>query len=82
MAKRQVLKLEIDPRLCKGTEGCSICMDRCEEKVLAPAPALSARGVHPAAVMALAQCTGCELCVIHCPDLAINLVMREAVPNG
>lgn len=79
MAKRQVLKLEIDPRLCKGTEGCSICRDRCEEGVLGVSPDLSPRGVHPAVVLALAKCTGCELCVIHCPDMAINLVMSEAV---
>jgi 2-oxoglutarate ferredoxin oxidoreductase subunit delta len=78
MAKRQVAKLEIDPRLCKGTEGCRICLDQCGEGVLGIAPQLSPRGVHPAAVVALARCTGCELCVIHCPDLAINLVISEA----
>lgn len=79
MAKRQVARLEIDPRLCKGTEGCRICLDQCGEGVLGIAPGLSPRGVHPAAVVELAKCTGCELCVIHCPDLAINLVMSEAV---
>ena len=79
MAKRQVLQLDIAPRLCKGTEGCGICLDQCAEGVLGIAEGLSPRGVHLAAVVELGKCTGCELCVIHCPDMAINLVMSEAV---
>lgn len=73
MAKNngKVAGIHIDPRLCKGTEGCSICIDLCPEKVLGVADKLSARGVHPAAVLHLEQCTGCDLCMLHCPDLAL-----------
>ena len=63
----------IDGGLCKGTEGCGLCLDVCREEVLGVAQSLSARGVHPAEVVNPARCTGCELCVIHCPDLAIGL---------
>lgn len=79
MAKRRrVAHLDIDARLCKGTEGCGICIDLCREGVLGAAAAFSPRGVHPAAVVRLEQCTGCELCVIYCPDMAVNLVQLEA----
>ena len=63
----------IDGDLCKGTEGCGLCMDVCREEVLGAAESLSARGVHPAEVVNPERCTGCELCVLHCPDLAIGL---------
>jgi len=38
----------IEAGLCKGTEGCALCLDACRE-------------------------AGCELCVLHCPELAMWL---------
>ena len=63
----------IDERLCKGTEGCDICVYVCPEDVLGSSGVLSRRGVHPAAVLYLDRCTGCELCMLHCPDLAVTV---------
>lgn len=63
----------IDGDLCKGTEGCGLCVDVCREGVLGAAESLSARGVHPAEIVDADRCTGCELCVLHCPDLAVGL---------
>ena len=83
MAKRRLVeRLEIDARLCKGTEGCGICLSQCREGVLGIAPNLSPRGVHLASVVEIQKCTGCELCVLFCPDLAINLVQCEVVRDG
>ncbi len=83
MAKRrEVARLQIDARLCKGTEGCGICIEMCQEQVLGVAASFSSRGVHPAAVVRLEECTGCELCVIHCPDMAVDLALREAGGDG
>lgn len=65
--------VRIDERLCKGSEGCGLCLAVCPEQVLAVAPAMNARGAHPARVAASQRCTGCGLCVLHCPDLAIWL---------
>ena len=67
----------IDSRLCKGTEGCAICIHLCPEKVLGPAKELSPRGVHLAEVVDLDQCTGCGLCMLHCPDLALVVQARQ-----
>jgi len=63
----------IDGDLCKGTEGCGLCLDVCRFDVLGVAESLSARGVHPAEVINPERCTGCELCVLHCPELAVGI---------
>ncbi|MFA6107273.1 MAG: 4Fe-4S dicluster domain-containing protein [Candidatus Latescibacterota bacterium] len=70
-------RVHIDPRLCKGTEGCGICVELCRAKVLGPAPALSPRGVHQAVVLIPEACTGCDLCMLYCPDLAVAVEHLE-----
>ena len=72
----------IDTQLCKGTEGCRLCIHVCPEGVLGPSDELSRRGVHPAAVLDPDRCTGCELCVLYCPDLAVTVVRAEAARHG
>ncbi len=77
MRKKKTHIVSIDARLCKGTEGCGICLSVCPADVLAPAPELSDKGVHPARVMRPENCTGCELCMLYCPDLAASVEHRE-----
>jgi len=72
----------IDERLCKGTEGCDICVYVCPEDVLGASKQLSRRGVHPAAVLHPGRCTGCELCMLHCPDLAVVVERAEGGNRG
>ena len=71
-------RVHIDPQLCKGTEGCGICIELCRPKVLGIAESLSARGVHLAIVQTLEECTGCDLCMLHCPELAVAVEQRES----
>ncbi len=80
MAKKdsKVTGVWIDTRLCKGTEGCAICLDVCKEDVLGISKELSPKGVHQAVVLNLENCTGCDLCMIYCPDLAITVGHGEA----
>ena len=73
MATKKHYQVQIDPAMCKGTEGCGLCLHVCEESVLQRAEAMNARGVQPAEVVETDRCTGCGLCVLHCPDLAIWL---------
>ncbi len=77
MAKKGTYRVHIDPPLCKGTEGCGICVDLCRARVLGPTDSLSARGVHPATVLHPELCTGCDLCMLYCPDLAVAVEHRE-----
>ena len=73
MASDGKFSVWLDADMCKGTEGCSLCLAVCETKVLGVAESMNARGVHPAVVAAPDNCTGCGLCVLHCPDLAMWL---------
>jgi len=72
----------VDEALCKGTEGCGICIHVCPANVLGPSETLSRRGVHPAAVISPERCTGCELCMIHCPDLAVVVQTKKVGRDG
>ncbi len=78
MPARARFRVYIDARLCKGSEGCGICLAACRAEVLGPAPELSERGVHPAAVLHPERCTGCDQCMLLCPDLAAIVEHGEA----
>lgn len=82
MGSKQTYHVHIDPRLCKGTEGCGICVELCRADVLAPAEQLSEKGVHPATVLHPENCTGCDLCMLYCPDLAVAVDHREEGDHG
>ena len=69
--------IQIDERLCKGTEGCKLCITFCPRDVLGVAETLTASGVHPAAATNEEDCTLCRLCMIYCPDLAIVVDAKE-----
>lgn len=73
MANRKQYGVHVDQAMCKGTEGCGLCLSVCDQDVLRVADGMNSRGVHPVQVQAVQQCNGCGLCVLHCPDLAIWL---------
>lgn len=73
MANMKQYYVHVDLVMCKGTEGCGLCLSVCDQDVLRIAAEMNSRGVHPAEVQAVHQCNGCGLCVLHCPDLAIWL---------
>ena len=64
-------RVSIDEDLCKGVDGCGLCIHICPKKVYEKAGHLTDRGVYPPEAVRLDQCTGCKLCVMYCPDLAI-----------
>ncbi len=78
VAKEGTFTVWVDADLCKGTEGCALCLAVCEEEVLGAADRMTGRGIHPIEVTAPANCSGCGLCVLHCPDLAIWLSSQVA----
>ena len=78
MAKQGEGIVRIDADLCKGVEGCGLCLVVCNEGTLGAAQSMNQRGVHAAQVVAPELCTGCGLCVLHCPDLAMWLERRVA----
>ncbi|MDP6037171.1 MAG: 4Fe-4S dicluster domain-containing protein [Candidatus Latescibacteria bacterium] len=78
--KRGQAKVWIDAFLCKGIEGCNLCVHICPENVIGASADLSIKGVHTAVVQQLDLCTGCDLCMLHCPELAVA-VERAEVTN-
>jgi 2-oxoglutarate ferredoxin oxidoreductase subunit delta len=71
MAKNTHIELHVDEALCKGVDGCGLCMHICPKKVYDRSARLTAKGIRPPEPARPDDCTGCMLCMIYCPDLAI-----------
>lgn len=67
MPKGRVL---IDDERCKE---CSLCVNACPFGVLRISERINTRGFHPVEAAFPAQCTGCRLCAIMCPDVVITV---------
>jgi 2-oxoglutarate ferredoxin oxidoreductase subunit delta len=64
-------QVRIYQELCKGVEGCGICLSVCRHKVFKPAATLNAKGYRPPEIAKPESCTSCENCMVFCPDLAV-----------
>jgi len=62
MKNRKQYLVYVDAAMCKGTEGCGLCLAVCDQDVLRIADGMNSRGVHPVEVQATQQCNGCGLC--------------------
>jgi 2-oxoglutarate ferredoxin oxidoreductase subunit delta len=70
-------KVRIYKELCKGVEGCGICLSICRQELFKPSPQLNRKGYRPPEVAESESCTSCENCMISCPDLAIVVVKNR-----
>jgi 2-oxoglutarate ferredoxin oxidoreductase subunit delta len=66
--KRRKFAINILPERCKG---CGICMEFCVKKALTTSPDFNRKGYHPPRLKEDAECGGCDLCRLICPDFAI-----------
>lgn len=73
--------ISVNGQLCKGADGCGICLALCPKDVFKIAERLTARGVRLPVVEKIAACTNCGNCMIYCPDMAI-VVRLEDVPEA
>jgi 2-oxoglutarate ferredoxin oxidoreductase subunit delta len=79
MAKPVVIS--INDTLCKGADGCGICLALCPKDVFRIAERLTARGIRLPLVEKAIACTNCGNCMIFCPDMAI-VVRLEELPEA
>lgn len=64
MVKAPKYRVNIYRNWCKG---CGICVEFCKHHVFAPNSHEHPEVADPAA------CTGCQDCVLHCPDFALQV---------
>ena len=66
-------RITIDFERCKE---CHLCIQACRKGSLGPAKGYNSKGYRPVAFKDTGECTGCALCAITCPEIAIE-VYRE-----
>jgi 2-oxoglutarate ferredoxin oxidoreductase subunit delta len=68
--------IEIDLELCKD---CKLCMSVCPKQLIKTSDRLNKKGYYPADFTEKnlkkeeKRCTGCGLCAITCPEIAIEV---------
>ena len=68
-SKNKRFLIEINQAWCKG---CYLCLEACPiEGVFIIEDEVSEKGFRPVSVKSAELCTGCKLCELLCPDLAI-----------
>ena len=61
--------------LCKD---CGLCVSVCPKGCLEHCEALNRYGVYPMRMREGAECTGCTMCAVMCPDAAIEVYRSVA----
>lgn len=64
--------IEINENLCKG---CEICIEFCPVDLFGNSEKLNRKGYYLPVIFEEVKCTGCRLCELLCPELAI--IMTE-----
>jgi 2-oxoglutarate ferredoxin oxidoreductase subunit delta len=64
----------IDREVCKG---CGYCIRACPKDCITMDDKFNCSGYYPAIFSNPAQCTGCAVCAVSCPDVAIDVWRDE-----
>ncbi|MCF8104288.1 MAG: hypothetical protein K9K64_02285 [Desulfohalobiaceae bacterium] len=64
-------KVNIISESCKGVESCGICIYVCPKGLFGPSSDMNSFGYIPPKIQNIDECTGCQNCMIYCPDFAI-----------
>jgi len=70
-------KIVIHKDLCKA---CGYCIVHCPKGCISEGTELNSSGYLPVVFSTPANCTGCALCALMCPEIAIE-VWREAITD-
>lgn len=69
--------VEVNPAVCKD---CGYCREVCRLEVFKRSEQFNASGYRPAVAARAERCIGCLNCLYICPDFAITLTQRQAIP--
>ena len=76
-------KVTIFTESCKGMDDCGICRFVCPKDLFEACKEMNAAGYYPPEIKDESECTGCQNCMICCPDFAIVAEKKtEGVPNS
>ncbi|MBW1777046.1 MAG: 4Fe-4S ferredoxin [Deltaproteobacteria bacterium] len=70
-------KVTILTQMCKGLDDCGICRYVCPERLFEASREMNASGYFPPELTRPEDCTGCQTCMICCPDFAIVVETEE-----
>ncbi|MEW5994454.1 MAG: ferredoxin family protein [Candidatus Zixiibacteriota bacterium] len=70
--------VEISENLCKG---CEICIEFCPTDVFRKSGKLNRKGYYLPIVAKVEECTGCRICDLLCPELAIVITDEQRSGN-
>jgi len=64
-------KITIFRQACKGVDDCGICTFICPKQLFQASKEMNEAGYFPPEYKGESECTGCQNCMIYCPDFAI-----------
>ncbi len=72
--------IRVDKERCKS---CGLCIDVCPRKTFKPSKNFNRMGYHYVEPEGEGKdsCSGCQKCVIMCPDVAISIYKKEEKPK-
>lgn len=70
-------KVTILSQSCKGVDDCGICAFVCPQDLFEACSTMNDTGYYPPEITDPDECTGCQNCMICCPDYAIVVEKDE-----
>ena len=70
-------KVTILGESCKGLDDCGICRHVCPAELFESCEQMNRAGYLPPKITDEDACSGCENCMIHCPDFAVVVHQRQ-----
>ena len=74
--EKEKIEIYIDEDLCKG---CDICIELCRPDVFIKSEKINSRGYYVPVPASVNKCTGCMICELVCPELAVIIKKNELV---